>query len=79
MSEDDKNTAQTLEDAELDAVQAGAETVHLYLQSNGEAIDGQAGDGTGLTRNAGLRSDGELVQSVASGDIVMKGKKILQN
>ena len=54
----DKNAAELSDDA-LDDVKGGAETVHLYLQANGEAIKGER------TARAGLRSDGELVQAVS--------------
>ena len=37
----DREKATEIEDGQLDDVQGGAETVHLYLQSNGEDIKGE--------------------------------------
>ena len=33
---------QEISDTDLEIVKGGAETVHLYLQSNGEKIDGES-------------------------------------
>ncbi|MEM8790929.1 MAG: hypothetical protein AAGE80_04885 [Pseudomonadota bacterium] len=67
----DRKKPTEISDDALDGAQGGAETVHLKLTANGTDIKG---DASNAVRNAGLRSDGELVQAKK-----IKGSKILEN
>ncbi|MEM9044971.1 MAG: hypothetical protein AAGC81_09755 [Pseudomonadota bacterium] len=53
----DEKQPTEIKDEALDDAQGGAETVHLYLKANGSDVKGE------VVQNAGLRSDGELVQA----------------
>ena len=75
----DRKKPEEISDDALDGAQGGAQRVHVELTANGADIQGASTDGD-VVRNAGLRSDGELVQATkAKGDIVMKGSNVNQN